>query len=334
MEAEMSHGAHHGHHHHAPGEACSGGPHGHGAAHDAAHRRAAHGAGRSLRRLSLSLGLTALVMLAEAIGGWLSGSLALLSDAAHMLTDAGALGLALVAAFLAGRPADDKRTFGYRRAEVLVAQMNVGALVVLAAWILWEAVDRLRSPLPEVDLGVMAGIAGVGLAANLLILWFLHEEHTLNARSAFLHVLSDAISSVAILLGAGAMAVRSDLRWIDPALSIAIAVLILWGAARLVFEITDILMEGVPRHLDVAAVNRQMESAGGVIAVHDLHIWTISSGMYALSAHLVVSAAGLGRNDEILTEVKAGLRRSFGIDHTTLQIESADYAHVDDVHVH
>jgi cobalt-zinc-cadmium efflux system protein len=287
-----------------------------------------------MRRLSLSLGLTALVMLAEAVGGWLSGSLALLSDAAHMLTDAGALGLALVAAFLAGRPANDKRTFGYRRAEVLVAQMNVGALGVLAAWVLWEAVDRLRSPPVEIDLGVMAGIAGLGLAANLLILWFLHDEHTLNARSAFLHVLSDAISSVAILLGAGAMVVRPDLRWIDPALSIAIAVLILWGAARLVLEITDILMEGVPRHLDVAAVNRQMESAEGVIAVHDLHIWTISSGMYALSAHLVVSAAGLGRNDEILTQVKAGLRQSFGIDHTTLQIESADYAHVDDVHVH
>jgi cobalt-zinc-cadmium efflux system protein len=287
-----------------------------------------------MRRLSLSLGLTATVMLAEAIGGWISGSLALLSDAAHMLTDAGALGLALVAAFLAARPADDKRTFGYRRAEVLVAQMNVGALVVLAAWIVWEAVERLRSPQGPIDLRVMAGIAGVGLAANLAILWFLHEEHTLNARSAFLHVLSDTISSVAILLGAGAMVLWPDLRWIDPALSIAIAALILWGAARLVLEITDILMEGVPRHLDVAAVNRQMEDAAGVIAVHDLHIWTISSGMYALSAHLVVSPEGMGRNDEILTEVKANLRRRFGIDHTTLQIESADYAHVDDVHMH
>jgi cobalt-zinc-cadmium efflux system protein len=287
-----------------------------------------------MRRLSLSLGLTAAVMLAEAVGGWLSGSLALLSDAAHMLTDAGALGLALVAAFLSARPADDKRTFGYRRAEVLVAQMNVGALVVLAAWILWEAVERLRTPHPGLDLGVMAGIAGVGLAANLLILWFLHEEHTLNARSAFLHVLSDTVSSVAILAGAGVMAVRPDLRWIDPALSIAIAALILWGVTRLVLEITDILMEAVPRHLDVGAVNRQMESAEGVIAVHDLHIWCISSGMYALSAHLVVSADGLGRNDEILTEVKAGLKRTFGIDHTTLQIESASYAHVDDVHVH
>jgi cobalt-zinc-cadmium efflux system protein len=287
-----------------------------------------------MRRLALSLGLTATVMLAEAIGGWLSGSLALLSDAAHMLTDAGALGLALVAAFLALRPANDKRTYGYRRAEVLVAQMNVGALVVLAGWIVWEAVERLRGPPQEIDLGVMAGVASIGLAANLAILWFLHEEHTLNARSAFLHVLSDTVSSVAILLGAGLMVLRPDVRWVDPVLSLAIAALILWGAVRLVLEITDILMEGVPRHLDVAAVTRRMESAKGVTAVHDLHIWTISSGLYALSAHLVVSPDGMGRNDQILSEVKGGLRREFGIDHTTLQIESADYDHVDDVHMH
>jgi cobalt-zinc-cadmium efflux system protein len=287
-----------------------------------------------MRRLALSLGLTATVMLAEAIGGWLSGSLALLSDAAHMLTDAGALGLALVAAFLALRPANDKRTYGYRRAEVLVAQMNVGALVVLAGWIVWEAVERLRGPPQEIDLGVMAGVASIGLAANLAILWFLHEEHTLNARSAFLHVLSDTVSSVAILLGAGLMVLRPDVRWVDPVLSLAIAALILWGAVRLVLEITDILMEGVPRHLDVAAVTRRMESAKGVTAVHDLHIWTISSGLYALSAHLVVSPEGMGRNDQILSEVKGGLRREFGIDHTTLQIESADYDHVDDVHMH
>jgi len=323
----MSHGHPHAHHH-RHGESCGHGPGTH------AHGHAAGSAGRSMRRLALSLGLTATVMLAEAIGGWLSGSLALLSDAAHMLTDAGALGLALVAAFLATRPADDKRTYGYRRAEVLVAQMNVGALVVLAGWIVWEAVERLRSPAQEIELGVMAGVASVGLAANLAILWFLHDEHTLNARSAFLHVLSDTISSVGILAGAGLMVLRPDYRWVDPVLSLAIAALILVGAVRLVLEITDILMEGVPRHLDVTAVTRRMETAQGVTAVHDLHIWTISSGLYALSAHLVVNPDGMGRNDQILTEVKACLRHDFGIDHTTLQIESADYEHVDDVHMH
>jgi cobalt-zinc-cadmium efflux system protein len=273
-------------------------------------------------------------MVAEAVGGWLSGSLALLSDAAHMLTDAGALGLAVVAAYLAMRPADDRRTFGFRRAEVLGAQLNVGALVVLAAWIGWVAIGRLRGAAPPIDLPVMSVVAGLGLATNLAILWFLHSESGLNARSAFLHVLSDAISSLAVLAGAGLMALHPELRWIDPALSLGIAGLILFGATRLILEITDILMEAVPNHIDVAAVLRQMESADGVVAVHDLHVWTISSNLYALSAHLVVRHEAVGNNDAILTSVKSALRRTFGIDHTTLQIESAGYAHVDDVHRH
>jgi cobalt-zinc-cadmium efflux system protein len=273
-------------------------------------------------------------MVAEAVGGVLSGSLSLLSDAGHMLTDAGALALALVAAYLATRPADDKRTFGFRRAEVLAAQINVGALVILSGWIGWEAVGRLSGGGHPIDLKLMAIIATIGLAANLAILRFLQHEHGLNARSAFLHVLADTISSVAILLGAGAMAIRPQLWWLDPVLSVLISALILWGAGRLVLEITDILMESVPRHLDLGAVTRQMECCDGVLAVHDLHIWTISSGLYALSAHVVVHADSVGRNDEILTAMKGGLRRTFGIDHTTIQIESADYAHVDDIHTH
>jgi cobalt-zinc-cadmium efflux system protein len=315
--------------------------------HSHAHRHGAHAhepraaradgaarGGTSLRRLSVSLAITFGVMIAEAVGGWVSGSLALVSDAAHMLTDAGALGLALVAAYLASRPANDKRTYGYRRAEVLAAQINVGALLVLSGWIVWEAIERLRTSHRAIELGVMAIVAAIGLVANLAILWSLREEQGLNARSAFLHVLSDTISSVAILLGAGLMALRPELRWLDPVLSIVISCLILWGAGRLVLEITDILMEGVPRHLDVADVARHMERAAGVIAVHDLHIWTISSGLYALSAHLVVHADAMGRNDAILTEVKRGLLRDFGIDHTTLQIESAEYEHVHEVHTH
>lgn len=304
----------------APGDACPPGE--------------AHGAGTSVRRLAVSLAVTAGVMIAEAVGGWLSGSLALLSDAAHMLTDAGALALAVIAAYLCSRPADDRRTFGYRRAEVLGAQINVGALLVLSVWLVWEAIERIRHPHASIDLRLMAIIAVIGLVANVSILWVLHQEHSLNARSAFLHVLSDTISSVAILAGAGAMAIHPELWWIDPALSLAIAGLIIWGALRLVLEITHILMESVPSHLDLGAVTRHMESADGVLAVHDLHIWAISSGLYALSAHVVVHAEAIGRNDSILTAVKSGLRRAYGIDHTTLQIESADYSHVDDVHTH
>jgi cobalt-zinc-cadmium efflux system protein len=285
-----------------------------------------------VRRLALSLGLTATVMVAEAVGGILSGSLALVSDAGHMLTDSAALALALVAAWLATRPADDRRTFGYRRAEVLAGQINVGALLVLAAWIGWEAIDRLRGGEHEIKLGLMAVVAGIGLLANAAILVVLHREHTLNARAAFLHVLSDTVSSLAILIGAAVMAWRPAWRWIDPVLSLLIAALILVGAVRLILEITDILMEGVPRHLDLAEVCRSMTGAApGITAIHDLHLWTISSGLYALAAHVVVEPGAVGRNDEILTAVKVTLLERFGIDHTTIQVESAEYAHVNAV---
>ena len=311
--------------------------HDHSHDHDHDHAAGAHGAStaRSARRLLLSLVVTAGIMVAEAVGGLLSGSLALLSDAGHMLTDVAALGLALLAVRFAARPADEKRTFGFRRAEVLAAQANVAALVVLTAWIAWEAVDRLRHPGSRIELGVMAGVAAIGLVANLVVLRWLHADHSLNARSAFLHVLGDAISSVVVLAGAAAMWFEPSWGFIDPVLSLAISLLILWGALRLSLEIADILMEAVPRHLAIEEVCGVMGSVPGVLAVHDLHVWTISSGHHALSAHVVVGEGDLGRNDAILDDVKGRLRERFGIDHTTIQIESAGYAHLyDDVHVH
>ena len=148
----------------------------------------------------------------------------------------------------------------------------------------------------------MAGVAAVGLLGNAVILVWLRGDHNLNTRSAFLHVLGDAVASAAVLAGAGTMWLRPELGWIDPVLSIAIAALILWGAGRLVVEISDILMEACPRHLDVEVITRLMEGADeGVVAVHDLHVWTISSGLYALSAHLVIHGEAIGRNDAILT---------------------------------
>jgi cobalt-zinc-cadmium efflux system protein len=314
--------------------------HGHHPAHGAephAHPAGAHGeeARRSARRLGLSLAVTAGIMVAEALGGWLSGSLALLSDAGHMATDVAALALALLAVHFASRPADQKRTFGFRRAEVLAAQANVAGLVLLTGWIAWEAVERLRHPHGHIELGVMAGVAAVGLLANLVVLWWLRHDHGLNARSAFLHVLGDAISSVVVLAGAAAMWVEPAWTWIDPVLSLGISVVIVWGALRLSLEIADILMEAVPRHLEIEEVCGTIGAAPGVLAVHDLHVWTISSGHYALSAHVVVDRAELGRNDAILDDVKARLRERLHIDHTTIQIESADYAHLyDEVHDH
>jgi cobalt-zinc-cadmium efflux system protein len=312
----------------------------HDHAHDAHHHgheganHAASAAG-SARRLGLSLAVTAGIMVAEAVGGLVSGSLALVSDAGHMLTDVAALGLALLAVRFASRPADDKRTFGFRRAEVLAAQANVAGLVILTAWIAWEAVDRLRHPGSPIELSVMAGVATIGLVANLVVLRWLHADHSLNARSAFLHVLGDTVSSVVVLAGAVAMWFQPSWTWIDPVLSLGISVLILWGALRISLEIADILMESVPRHLAIEEVCGAMGSVPGVLAVHDLHLWTISSGLYALSAHVVVGEEDLGRNDAILDDVKGRLRTGFHIDHTTIQIESARYDHrYDDVHAH
>ncbi|HZZ84542.1 MAG TPA: cation diffusion facilitator family transporter [Anaeromyxobacteraceae bacterium] len=284
--------------------------------------------------MAVSLGVATVIMLAEALGGWLSGSLALLSDAGHMLTDVAALGLALLAIVFGARPADPRRTYGFRRLEVLAAQINVATLFAITGWIAWEAVQRLRTPHPAIALGTMAGVAAVGVLGNGVILFWLQHDHGINARSAFLHVLGDAVASVAVLGGAGLMWLRPDLGWVDPVLSLGIALLILWGAGRLVLEITHILMEAVPAHLDPGEVERAMGEADGVIAVHDLHIWTISSGLYALSAHVVVHAESMGRNDAILQDVKSRLRRGYAIDHTTIQIESAEYAHIDDVHEH
>ncbi|HYQ80399.1 MAG TPA: cation diffusion facilitator family transporter, partial [Anaeromyxobacteraceae bacterium] len=202
-----------------------------GGDHAAEHAVRAHGAdGAQARRMALSLGVTAAIMVAEAVGGWISGSLALVSDAGHMLTDVAALGLALVAIHLGARPADEKRTYGFRRVEVLAAQINVAALFGLVGWIGWEAVERLRAPHARIGIGVMAGVAAVGLAGNLLVLAWLRHDRSLNARSAFLHVLGDAISSVAVLGAALAMWLHPSLQWLDPALSLLIGLLILWGA--------------------------------------------------------------------------------------------------------
>ncbi|WP_241758137.1 cation diffusion facilitator family transporter [Myxococcus landrumensis] len=282
------------------------------------------------RRLIFALVLTATIALAEAVGGWLTHSLALMSDAGHMLTDVSALGLSLVALWFAGKPADVKKTYGYYRMEILSALLNGVLLLGITGFILFEAWGRFHAP-TVVDVKPMAMVAAVGLLANLGALGFLHNTHSMNVRGAFLHVLGDTLSSVGVLVGAGIMALTG---WyvVDPLISLVISVVIVVGALRLVRDAVDVLMEAVPAHVDMPQVKELLLRVPGVTAVHDLHVWTISSGVYALSAHLVVLDPMVCNNDEILSAVKHDLFDRFGIDHTTIQIESETYAHLGEVH--
>lgn len=265
----------------------------------------------------------------EVVGGVVSGSLALLSDAGHMASDVAALLLALVALRLASRPADPRRTYGYHRLEILAALANGALLLYVAAAVVHEAWERFDGGHP-VDLPVAASIAGVGLVANILGLWLLAPGRGhLNVRGAFLHVLSDTLSSVAVIVGAGIMWLTEA--WIvDPILSVLIAVFIVWSAIRLVRESVDVLLEAVPRHLDHGEVCGLICAIEGVEAVHDVHIWTISSGLVALSAHAVVDSERMHETDDILQRIKAALREAYGIDHTTIQVETERYEHAEE----
>ena len=324
------HGHHgHGHEHHDD----DGHGHGHGNGGGKPPRRPANLAEERRKdrtRLLLALILTGTIALAEAVGGYLTNSLALMSDAGHMLTDVSALALSLLALWFAGKPANLKKTYGYYRMEILSALLNGVLLLGITGVILFEAWQRLREPAP-VLLAPMAVVALVGLVANLVALGFLHQTHSLNVRGAFLHVLGDTLSSVGVLIGAGIMALTG---WfmVDPLISVVISVVIVVGALRLVRDAVDVLLEAVPAHVDLEAVKALMLRVPGVSAVHDLHVWTISSGLYALSAHLVVEDPQVCNNDEILSAVKHELFDRFGIDHTTIQIESETYAHLGEVH--
>jgi len=270
--------------------------------------------------MAAALVLTCIIAVVEAIGGWLTGSLALLSDAGHMWTDVSALGLALLAAWWAGRPANRKRTYGYVRLEILSALVNGVMLLAITVFIVIEALERLKRPTP-VLLGPMALVATIGLGGNLLAMGFLHSGHSLNTRSAVWHVLGDALSSVGVLVGAAVMAL-SGWHWVDPLISIGISAVVVVGGWRLLREAVDVLLETVPPHVDVDGVEKALAGIPSVIAVHDLHIWTVGSGMVALSAHLVVDEPSACENDTILVAAKRALVERFGIDHSTLQIES------------
>jgi cobalt-zinc-cadmium efflux system protein len=266
----------------------------------------------------LALGITAGYALVELIGGWWTGSLALLSDAGHMLSDALALGLAATASRLAQRPAGHRHTYGWARAEIIGALVNgllmLAIILVLAA----EAIARLRAPAP-VAAGGMIVIALVGMAVNVVVAWIMsHGEMTLGARAALLHVLGDLMSSFASVI-AGAVIYATGWLPIDPILSLVIAGLILASTVKLLRDTVHVLMEGVPPALDLPAIGRALAGVPGVTAVHDLHIWSIASDRVALSAH--VELEDIRQWPGILSAASELLRRDYGIEHITLQPE-------------
>jgi cobalt-zinc-cadmium efflux system protein len=275
-------------------------------------------------RLTAVLALVGGYMFAEVAGGLWTNSLALLADAGHMLSDAAALGLSLFALWIAERPPDARRTYGYYRMEILAALVNGAALVAVAALVLLEAYGRWRQP-PEVLGGAMMAIALGGLAVNLISLKILGggSRESLNVRGAWLHVLSDTLGSVGAIL-AGALIWAFAWNWADPLISAVIAALIVYSSWRLLAESVSVLMESAPRGIDVDQVRDALAAVPGVESVHDLHVWTITSGMDSLSAHLVV---GDGRAaTAVLLEVRRLLAGAFGIHHVTIQIEPEDFA--------
>ena len=288
-----------------------------------AHDHAARAAG-SRRRLLAVLLLTAAYMIAEAAGGWVTGSLALLADAGHMLADVAALALALLAAWFGARPATSNKTYGYYRLEILAAFANGVVLVLVSLRILYEAYGRWAAP-PEISRGgLMTAVAAGGLLTNLLCAWLLHGDHAkdLNVRGAWLHVLGDALGSVGAL-AAGALVLGFGWYRADPLFSALIALLIVWSSWNLIREATNVLLEGTPAHINLAAVEGAILETEGVEDVHDLHVWTITSGREALSAH--VRHAHAVSQPELLRELRAKLHDQFGVDHLTIQMETVEF---------
>ncbi|MEX0703312.1 MAG: cation diffusion facilitator family transporter [Planctomycetales bacterium] len=294
---------------------------GHGAmhgGHDHQHGHCGRAAGNR-RRLALTLALAAGYMVAEVVGGILTNSLALLADAGHMLSDVGALALSLFAVWIADRPSPAHRTYGHYRAEILAALVNGAALVAVSLFIFVEAYERFRDP-PEVRGPLMMAIAVGGLLVNLAGLFILHggRRESLNIRGAWLHVLSDALGSVGAI-AAGGLIWAFGWRWADPLASVLIAVLVIYASWRLLAEAVSVLMESAPRGIDVDDVFAALKQTPGVLGVHDLHVWTITSGLDSLSAHVVIGDER--EHHHVLTDLRKMLHERFGIDHVTIQIE-------------
>ena len=271
--------------------------------------------------LKTALALTLVVLLVELGGGLLSHSLALLSDAGHVLTDVFALGLAWLALEQSRRPADPRRSYGYQRISILAALLNSVALIVIVVAIAYEAVRRLAAPQP-VHGGIVVAAALVGIAVNAFVILALRGHGpNLNLRAALLHVTGDVAASAGVVV-AGLIILLTGWVYIDPLLSLAIAALIAWGAWGIVRETVNLLMEGTPREIDVSAVSAAINQTEHVTSVHDLHVWALSSEELALSCHIVVGELALGDAEHVVRNLESRLCDRFAIGHTTIQVES------------
>lgn len=277
----------------------------------------------SRRQLTTALCITVTFMIAEIVAGIVSGSLALLADAGHMLTDAGALALSLLVIWLSAKPPTARTTYGYRRTEILAALANGLTLWVMVGIIAHAAYHRIRKP-PEILAGPMLIVAVIGLAANLLSAWVLKEghghdrEHGLNIRGAYLHVLTDLWGSVGVIVAA-ILVGRFGLSLADPIVSLLICALILFSSWALIRDSVLVLLEATPGHLDIDEIRNALLAVEGVSGVHDLHVWTVTSGFVALSGHLVANR--LEESQEVLGRAQALLRTKFDIRHPTIQVE-------------
>jgi len=276
----------------------------------------------SQSRLIWSLAVTILLFVAEAVGGILSNSLALLSDAAHVLTDGFALALSLIAIIIAQRPTDWRATFGYQRIGILAALINGASLIIIAFFIAYEAYERFKYP-PVIDAGLMLVIATAGLVGNVVMAWLLHgEHHDLNVRSAWLHVIGDTLSSVGVIV-AGLVIYFTGWRAIDPIISALLCVVILISGARVVKEALWIFLELTPAGFHPEDVAQRLSDISGVVDIHDLHLWSISHRIPAFSAHVRVCDQKISEADAIRHEIEHRLEH-MGIGHTVIQIECAD----------
>jgi cobalt-zinc-cadmium efflux system protein len=272
-------------------------------------------------RLVLSLTLTGLILIAEVVGGLWTGSLALLSDAAHVFLDMFALGLSYGAIRLAALPANDRHTYGFHRMKVLAAFINGATLLLVAFEIFREAWTRFQNPEPILA-GPMLVVAVIGLGVNLVVAFVLreHDHDDLNTRAAFLHVLGDTLSSVGVIV-AGVVILFTGWIWVDPLVSVLIGLIILAGSWRVLRQTIHILTEGVPEGVTASEVAQTIHQTPGVAEVHDLHVWTVSPGYPALSAHVVLADQALSQTGPLMAELKEIIYHRFGIEHTTIQFE-------------